>query len=364
LKLNTQTLKVFSFLLSISGLIVFASSQAQANEQLFLATNSTDTKNKTAEIAKGQQSAEPQVAEEAKNSNENLNKTTTNSASPAAQSNSLSSTDKSLNSTSDAAKKSALKSGVSQGLSLRESMTLNQTNPWSHSVNTFTYRSLDYYDDTYWAIGGDIAYKIKNNQSIAASIQYYETTDRLDEDPGRYGVSDLDVAWLLPFIWKNPKYGNLSASFTLTAPLSESSKRQSFVGGLTSSLSMRKPLSGSWSFLTLAGFTSLTLNHFTYDKTDVFGSDINSPVGVTVGLSATAQVMSQLFWTNSLSLYERIDYAGDWRTIQTVSSSLSLLIKQNLNIFGQYRWRDQVVTNDAFLDDDKSRVTIGGSFFF
>lgn len=263
-----------------------------------------------------------------------------------------------------ASQNSSVNSGVSQGLSLREALTLNQKSPWSYSANTASFRSLDQYDDVYWAVGGDISYKIKKNQSIAASLSYFETMDKFDQDPERYGFSDLDVSWLLPFIWRNPTYGNLSASFTVTAPLSERSQRETFVGGFTSSASLRKPLAGKLKFLTLSASGSVVLNHFTFDKSDVFGTDTNSPFGISTGVAAVSRFYRNIFWTNSYGVYNRLDYNSEWRTIQTLSSSLSLLLNQKLRIYGQYRWRDRVVTNDAFLDDDKSRVTVGGSYFF
>lgn len=259
---------------------------------------------------------------------------------------------------------SDVKAGVAQGLSLREAMTLNQQSAWSYSATTATFRSLDYYDESYWSIGADVSYRLKPGQSLTAQLSYFETVDRYDEDPERLGVSDLGVSWLLPNFWSNPKYGMLSASMTVTAPTSELSQRESLIGSVSSDLTYRKPLTGALRFLTLSTSASLILSHYTFETSNAFGTDTNAPLAVAVGFAGTVRFGQSIFWTNSYSLYNRMDYDSDWRTIQTLASSVAYLITPKARLFGQYRWRDEVVTNDSFLDDDKSRFTLGGSYFF
>lgn len=261
-------------------------------------------------------------------------------------------------------KKEDIKNSVSQGLSVREAMTMNQSSPYSYSASFSSFRSADYYDEAYMNIGGDFAYRIGNQQSLTASLDYLVPVDRLDTDPKRYGFSDVYFSWLMPNLATVANATRLAGSVSLQLPASERSQRETLYGSLSGSLSLRRPLSGDLSFLSLSLNGSAVLSAHQYDTTDAFGTEFNSPFGIAIGAGAIASLTDNLIWSNSFSVYSRMDYANYWKFIETLSSTATYLFNRDFQLFAQYRWRDEAITNDAFLDDDKSRFMIGGSYFF
>lgn len=261
-------------------------------------------------------------------------------------------------------KKENIKDSVSQGLTVREAMTLNQSSPYSYSASFSSFRSADYYDEAYMNLGGDFAYRLGNQQSLTASVDYLVPMDRLDPDPKRYGFSDVYFSWLSPNLGTIANATRLAGSLTIQLPASERSQRETLYGSLSGSLALRRPLSGSLSFLSLSFNGTAILSAHQYETADAFGTRFNSPFGVALGAGAIASITDNLIWSNSFSVYSRMDYSNHWIFVETLSSTATYLLSKDFQLFAQYRWRDEAITNDAFLDDDKSRLMLGGSYFF
>ena len=145
-------------------------------------------------------------------------------------------------------------------------------------------------------------------------------------------------------------------------PTSELSRKEGFVASSTTSFSVTKqPL--LMPRLTLIGSASLVLSHFRFEE-NISGEVVHSPFGFAASGAARLLLLEKLFWLNSYSVYNRIDYDSKTTIVQTLSTGLSYLVTDKISVSASFRWQDNYITNDIFLDDDKSRTRIGISYLF
>jgi opacity protein-like surface antigen len=257
---------------------------------------------------------------------------------------------------------------VAQGLSIAESMLLSE-NPWGIFFNATATRGLDEFSDTWTSVNElNLSYRLDQSSALGLNIGYetliYEKGgslfNNMDNDPERFGVTDLDITYTRPKVWSD-KYNTLVWSSALTFPSSRLSQRNSLTIEATSSLAMRYRPNSKLMITPAIGAYG---REFRYETSSAVGREYNSPFGTSFSLSGAytfhKRVIGNLSYGNSL----RYDYYGDWRTVQTVIVGLNTNVTDTLNISFGYRYRDRTITNDPAFDDDKSIYYIGVGYVF
>lgn len=271
------------------------------------------------------------------------------------------------NSSSGAKKNNANKS-VAQGLSIAESMLLNQS-PWGFYFFATATRGLDEYADTWSSVNEmSLSYRIDSNSAIGASLGYetliYEKggsfLNNQDRDPGRFGFTDFSLSYTRPKIWSD-KYNRLVWSSEISLPTSRVSRRSGMLAEASTTLALRyQPNSKVIITPSLGAYYS----QFSYDTANAMGTLPNVPFGVYGGLAGSyvfhRYVIASLSYSNNL----RYDFFGDWRVVQTAVARLIVNATDTLNLSFGYRWRDRIITNDPLFDDDKSIYIIGVGYVF
>lgn len=257
---------------------------------------------------------------------------------------------------------------VAQGLSIAESMLLNQS-PWGFFFNATATRGLDEYADTWTSVNElSVSYRINSASALGFGLGYetliYEKGGKLfnnvDSDPGRFGITDFEVSYTRPKIWSD-KYNRLVWSSGLTLPSSRASQRNSLIAEISSSLALRYQPNSN---LIITPSLGTYYSQFRYDTASVFGSQPNSPFGAFMGLAGSYVFNRYLIGSVSYSQTLRYDFFNDWRTIQSASARVIVNATDTLNLSLGYRWRDRVVTNEPLFDDDRSIYIIGVGYVF
>lgn len=257
---------------------------------------------------------------------------------------------------------------VAQGLSIAESMLLNQS-PWGIFFNATATRGLDEYADTWSSVNElSLSYRIDSKSALGLSLGYetvlYEKSgalaDNVDRDPGRFGVTDLEISYTRPQIWSD-KYNRLVWTSSLSFPSSRASQRNSLVADISTNLALRYRHNPK---ILITPSVGAYARQFRFDTSNAMGTQANSPVGITTGLSAAYTFNRIFIGTIFYGQTQRYDYFDDWRSIQTAVAQLNANVTMTLNLSAGYRWRDRVVTNEPLFDDDRSIYYIGVGYVF
>ena len=248
-----------------------------------------------------------------------------------------------------------------QGLTIQEYKSL-QGKKWNSSISTGYFRGIDEFAESMMFTGLNSSYNFGDNWIVGVGLEYEVPTDLEADNPRDYGLGDGELYITKPNFGKTRGGLRVGFSNALTLPTSHATQKLGLIASNVTSFSVTKqPL--TMPRVTLIGSASLVLSHFRF-KEDISGEVVFSPFGIAAGGTARLMLLNNLYWSNSYSVYNTIDYEGRTKVIQTLSTGLSFIATEKLSVSVSYRWKDRYVTNDLFLDDDKSRTKIGVSYLF
>lgn len=255
-------------------------------------------------------------------------------------------------------------------LTLQDAQTYFATTPWNFVLSTGIYRSLDELSDYYSSATVSGSYRI--NKGLFADFRlgydtiFYSPHDKTflfnseSANPRMYGLTDLRIGISLPsYITLEEMKSIVSFGSRLTLPTSTRSLDKSLVATLTTYAQMRTRLTPK---LMSSVSTSLLLSHFRYDDADVFGYEVNSPLGVSTSLSLSYNLWKRVSTYMYYELYGRYDYDSNFDMIQTMSAGVLVPVTSKLQINFDYMWRDRVITNERLFDNTRSYYSLGLSY--
>ncbi len=248
-----------------------------------------------------------------------------------------------------------------QGMTVQEYKAL-QGKRWNSSIAMGYYRGIDEFAEEFIYSSLGTSYKYNESWIVGAALDYLVPSDLEADNPSKYGLLDAELYISKPNFGKTRGGNRVGFSNKLTLPTSEDSSRNGFIASSITTFSVTKqplPLPR----LTLIGSASLVLSHYRFEE-DISGENVYSPFGLVVAGTARLSILESLAWSNSYSVYNRIDYESQTKLVQTLSTSLSYIITDTLSASVAYRWQDNYITNDVFLDDNKSRTSVGLSYLF
>jgi hypothetical protein len=257
---------------------------------------------------------------------------------------------------------------VAQGLSIAESMLLNES-PWGFFFNATATRGLDEYADTWSSINElSVSYRINSASALGFGLGYetliYEKGGALfnntDKDPERFGITDFEVSYTRPKVWSD-KYNRLVWSAGVALPTSRASQRNSLITEASTSLALRYQPNSK---VIITPSVGTYYRQFRLETANVMGLQANSPFGTFAGLAGSYVFNRYLIGSVSYSQTLRYDFFEDWRTVQSASARLIVNATDTLNVSLGYRWRDDTVTNEPLFDDDRSIYIIGVGYVF
>ena len=232
----------------------------------------------------------------------------------------------------------------------------------SYSTSAYSYRGLDELSETGFGVSLGASYAFSSNFISSIGTSYNVPEDLKDSNPEYYGWEDISIKFVVPTVAKSPTVDNMSFSVGLKAPTSKVSRITTLITAVSPSTTLRKSFEIAAGKLTVAYSLGLNIAHYKYDSS-VFGGAY-SPFGVSNGFSFSLQPSDRWSVSTSASFYNRTDYDKNWDLIQTLTMSTSYRISRALSASVSYRWRDKYYSNDSFLDDDKSLVSLSIGYNF
>lgn len=244
--------------------------------------------------------------------------------------------------------------GLRQGFSVTESISLSRTSPWSAVANTGVSRYLDEMAIATVNVGGSLAYRLTDMDSLSARLSYSAPTELVSAAPEHYGISDLEFGWVRRNVWTHKEIGNVSSTLRWRLPTSELSQRYTVLSTFTGGLTLRRPMpiTSALRNLTLSASASMAVTPHQYDRRAI--GTLNSPFSFVYGGGGTYNIMNKVNFSTSYSMQHRMEYDGYVQDIQTLSISAVATLPESFFLTGGYQWRDTVLTNDPFLDADKT----------
>lgn len=243
---------------------------------------------------------------------------------------------------------------LSEGFSVRESVALGRESDWSSVASAGFNRYMDEFAVTSWSVGGSLNYRLSQSDSLGLTAGYSAPTELVTAAPENYGMSDLEISWARRNVWKSDRWGSVSSSVKWRLPTSELSQRTTQISSFSGALTLRRPMpiQSVLRNLTLSATTAVVLTPHQYDRRAI--GALNSPFGLTYGAGGTYNLWQKLNLSTSYSMYHRFEYDGYMQRIQTLQAGAVLTLPESMFLSGGYQWRDSVLTNDPFLDADKT----------
>lgn len=257
---------------------------------------------------------------------------------------------------------------LAQGLSVAESMLLNE-NPWGFYFTTSISRGLDEYQDSLNSVNSlNLSYRLNEKSALGLSFDYDtvlysyggEFLNNPVDDPDRLGFGDVTVSYSLPNVWSD-KYNRLVINTALTAPSSKVAQRTGLGADWSTSMALRyKPMVGVIITPSVSGY----VRYNRFDSDSRAGRAYNSPWGISYSLAGSYMFTSRIIGSVSYGQTQRHEYGGKTQLIQTAVAQLSWSATDTLNVFGGYRWRDRILTNESLFDDDRVLIYTGVGYAF
>lgn len=255
------------------------------------------------------------------------------------------------------------KKALTTTLSLSEQQNLS-TQKWSLLVGSSAVRSLDELSDYFGTLEISGTYKLNKKLLLVSSLSYEYILMKesgafivTEDDPREYGIGDLNIGITYPRAINLPQmksFVNFSANLSLPTSTNSRDASQYFMSSFSASMiSVLTPK------LVLRSFTSLLVASHEFDDSDIFGNQVNSPLGLRYGFSGFYTLIKGLSAFSSFSIYSRYEYDENIRNIQSFSSGLQYAVTNKMFVTGAYFWRDQFESNDLAFDDDNSFYSIG-----
>lgn len=281
------------------------------------------------------------------------------------------STNKTTISSSESSKKTKnekQRQALSQGYSASEALLMTEKN-WNFVASQTFARGMDEFEDTYLSITSlDLSYRVNSWSALVLSGGYNtvalnhdgELFNNYEANPDLYGLTDFSAGYSIPGVWRNDN-SSINYFGAITFPTSQTSQNATMIGSISNSFIYRyRPNSK----LILSASASAVVSHFRRDDADVFGTQVNSPFGISYAIGSSYRFFNWLIGSLSYSQFQRLDYDENWDTIQTAVASLNFNVTPQVGLSTGYRYRDRIITNDEMFDDDKSLAFIGVSYAF
>ncbi len=249
---------------------------------------------------------------------------------------------------------SSSKSGLSQGYSVTEAVSLSRSSSWSSVARTGMNRYLDEMAVSTITFGGSLSYRLSDRDSLSASLGYSAPTELVTAYPEEYGISDLSLSWVRRNVWSHSSVGSVSSSVGWRLPTSELSQKYTQISSFSGGLTLRRPMPATSALrhLTLLASSAVAFTPHQYDRRAM--GTLNFPFSFVYSGGGTYNIYNTVNVTTSYSMQHRVDYSGYVQDIQTLSVGAVATLPESFFLSGGYQWRDTVLTNDPFLDADKT----------
>lgn len=231
--------------------------------------------------------------------------------------------------------------------------------PIKYSLSETVYRTFDYFSKLNNQLSVNLSKDLRG-YNLGLMVSFLGRLDsRYDAYPDAYGPGNLGL------VIKTPKYWelyNFSIGFNgaLTLPTSKASRNSFLNAALSLGVSASRELAYG---IGLGLSSTVLLSSHKYEQSNRMGTGWNAPLGFnqSIGLSKS-YFNSKLSSSLSYSAYHRIDYQNNLSLFNTLSASVAYNILKKLSVAVGGTWRDQTNSNDSFLDDDKTRVSVSLSY--
>lgn len=230
---------------------------------------------------------------------------------------------------------------------------------WSSSLSWSTSKNMDYYADYFTRLGSSLQYGFSDKLALGVGFGYSQPIDDAEDKVRRYGFEDISLSIVWPEISKSPG-SSLSGSLSAVLPTSRASQKAS----LMTSVEMGLNYSVRWKKFGIGTSHALIFSHYEYDTADEFGYVVNAPYGLNNSIMGTLYFHPRVSLSAGGGVYLYQTYTKQNKQVNSVRSSLSVRVTRNWNIAAGYSWRDTLLTNNSFLDDDTTVASLSMSYSF
>jgi len=238
-----------------------------------------------------------------------------------------------------------------------QSDSISGQSKWKSQLSWSTSKNMDYYSDYFTRLNSNLNYGFSKDLSLGINLGYSQPINDNEEKVRRYGFQDISLIASFSNFANSSK---LSSSLELTLPASRASQKASLIASAEMGISYLT----RWKKLGIRTYHSFIFNHYQYDTADEFGYIPNSPYGLNNSVTGTLYMHPRFRLLLGGGLYFYQTYAGKNKQVNSLSSSAQFLVTRNWNILASYSWRDTLVTNNNFLDDDTTVASLSTGYSF
>lgn len=218
---------------------------------------------------------------------------------------------------------------------------------------------MDYYSDYFTRLSSSLNYNLSESMGLDFGFDYSQPIKDDEEQVRRYGFGDLSVGVSWPGLMKSPG-SSLAGSVTLVLPTSRASQKAS----LMTSVEMGLSYSVRWKLFGISTSHAFIFSHYEFDTADEHGEVQNSPYGLNNSVMGSIFITPRITLGGGGGIYMYQTYSGRNYQILSARTSLSVAATESLSFSAGYSWRDSLLTNNSFLDDDTTVASLSMSYSF
>jgi len=230
---------------------------------------------------------------------------------------------------------------------------------WSSHLNWSTSKNMDYYSDYFTNLSSNLSYGFNKDLTLNVGFGYSQPIDDNEEKVRRYGFQDISVT--ASFDRLSRFSGSKLSSFVgLVLPASRASQKASLI----TSVEMGLNYSTRWKKLGIGTSHAFIFSHYQYNTADKFGYTPNAPYGFNNSVTGTLYIHPRFSISAGGGVYFYQTYAKENKQVNSLRSSARFLVTRHWNLSASYSWKDSLLTNNSFLDDDTTFASLAMGYSF
>jgi hypothetical protein len=218
---------------------------------------------------------------------------------------------------------------------------------------------MDYYSDYFTSLSSDLRYHVNDGLAMGLGFGYSQPIKDDEEQVSRYGFDDVSVGAIWPQLMKFPS-SRLSGSLNAILPTSRASQKASLMTSIEAGLNYFI----RWKWVGISTSHAAIFSHYEFDTADEQGEVQNSPYGLNNSVTGSIYLSPRFTVSGGGGIYLFQNYSGKNKQVLSARTSASFQVSQQFSLQAAYSWRDTLITNNSFLDDDTTTASLSMSYTF
>lgn len=202
---------------------------------------------------------------------------------------------------------------------------------------------------------GSLGYTFEKNWYVSTTFEMNHTITKYDDPDTQFTFGDTEVDVGNSHIAESSDHTwRLFGNGVFIAPTSKVSQKTGMRGLYGLNVGLLK-LFGPF----MASFSNqFAVSDYRYETADIGGTQYNEIYSNWSKLNLTYRFLPSWALENRNSIYVYRNYAGNTRSVYRVSGGVSYMINANWSAVGRVQFKDRVVTNNSFFNDDNITASL------